>query len=73
MWPEIITTSEMKKEIELDGIIIPYASMMDDAYSGRCVYLMFSKKYGEDIDDNGIGVQLINEKVTKIGYKDIAF
>lgn len=72
-WPEINTISEMEKQIELDGIIIPYASMMDDVYSGRCVYLTFSKKYGEDIDDNGIGVQIINEEIKKIGYKDIAF
>lgn len=72
-WPEINTISEMEKQIELDGIIIPYASMMDDVYLGRCVYLTFSKKYGEDIDDNGIGVQIINEEIKKIGYKDIAF
>jgi hypothetical protein len=73
-WPNIETIDEMQKYIELEAIIIPPTSQMTDIFKGRCIYITFSKKWGDpDFDEDGIGVQIINEKVTKIGYRDIAF
>lgn len=72
-WPEINTTSELLKQIELDGIIIPESFIMEDVAGGRCIYLTFNKKWENDTDDNGIGVKIINEEVTEIGFKEIAF
>ena len=46
---------------------------MEDVAGGRCIYLTFNKKYGNDTEDNGIGVKIVNEEVDEIGFKDIAF
>lgn len=72
-WPEINTVDELLNQIELDGIIIPYSDIIEDVEGGRCIYLTFNKKYGNDTEDNGIGVKIVNEEVTEIGYKEIAF
>ena len=72
-WPEINTIDELLNQIELDGIIIPETFVMEDIAGGRCIYLTFSKKYGNDIEGNGIGVKIVNEEVTEIGFKEIAF
>lgn len=40
----------------------------------RCLYLLFSRSWGgEDLDDNGIGICIRNEKIVEIVYNDIAF
>lgn len=72
-WPEINTIDELLNQIELEGIIIPEAFIMEDVAGGRCIYLTFNKKYGNDTEDNGIGVKIVNEEVAEIGFKDIAF
>ena len=72
-WPEINTIDELLNQIELDGIIVPETFVMEDIAGGRCIYLTFSKKYGSDIEGNGIGVKIVNEEVTEIGFKEIAF
>lgn len=72
-WPEINTIEELLEQIEFDGIIIPESFIMEDVAGGRCLYLLFSKKWGNDTEDNGIGVQIINEEITQIGFKEIAF
>ena len=72
-WPKIDTIDDLLEQIEFDGIIIPELFIMEDVTNGRCIYLTFSKKWGNDVDDNGIGVQIVNEEITKIGFKDIAF
>lgn len=72
-WPEINTIDELLNQIELEGIIIPEAFIMEDVAGGRCIYLIFNKKYGNDTEDNGIGVKIVNEEVAEIGFKDIAF
>ncbi len=42
--------------------------------SERVPHLLFSRSWGgEDLDDNGIDVCFVNEEITEIGYKDIAF
>lgn len=70
-WPEIETKEALLQAVTLENIVIAWDFMMD---KGRCVYLLFSRAWGgEDFDDNGIGVCCINEEITKIGYKDMAF
>ena len=72
-WPEINTIDELLNQIKLDGIIIPESFIMEDVAGGRCIYLTFSKKWGNDTEDNGIGVKIVNEEITEIGFKEIAF
>ena len=70
-WSEIETKKALLQAVTLENIVIAWDFMMD---KGRCVYLLFSRAWGgEDFDDNGIGVCCINEEITKIGYKDMAF
>lgn len=64
---------EKNYQIELDGIIIPESFIMEDVAGGRCIYPTFSKKWGNDTEDNGIGVKIVNEEITEIGFKEIAF
>ena len=55
----------------METIVVAEDFLMDE---GRRIYLLFSKGWGGiDLDDNGIGVCCIDEKITEIGYKDIAF
>ena len=68
-WPEINTIDELLNQIELDGIIIPESFIMEDVAGGRCIYLTFSKKWGNDTEDNGIGVKIVNEEITKLVAK----
>ncbi len=73
-WPDIETTDEMKKYIDIEAIIIPPTSQMNNIFKGRCIYITFNKKWGDpDFDEDGVGVQIINEKVTEIGHRDIAY
>ena len=70
-WPEIETKESLLKTVALETIVVAEDFLMDE---GRRIYLLFSKGWGGiDLDDNGIGVCCIDEKITEIGYKDIAF
>ncbi len=70
-WPEIETEESLLKTVALETIVVVEDFLMDE---GRRIYLLFSKGWGGiDLDDNGIGVCGIDEKITEIGYKDIAF
>lgn len=70
-WPEIETEESLLKTVALETIVVAEDFLMDE---GRRIYLLFSKGWGGiDLDDNGIGVCGIDEKITEIGYKDIAF
>lgn len=70
-WPEINTKDELLQAIELETIVIPEDFLLKNE---RRAYLLFSRSWGgDDIDDNGIGVCLVNEEIYDIGYKDIAF
>ncbi len=46
---------------------------MGDVAGGRCIYLTFNKKYGNDTEDNGIGIKIVNVGVTEIGFKRLYF
>ena len=40
----------------------------------RCLYLLFNRKWAEeDLNDNGVGLRLLNEEIDGARFKDIAF
>ena len=65
-YPEVTSEEEIKKMIELETIVIPLAGI----YDGRSVAMAFHCDWDAE---NGLGVLLVNEKITSIGYQDIAF
>ena len=73
-WPEIETVEEMLKWIELESVVVASDSMMQRVCAGkRCLHLLFNYKWAEDLNDNGIGIRLLNEELSETRYKDIAF
>ncbi|KIL43108.1 DUF6985 domain-containing protein [Jeotgalibacillus campisalis] len=64
-YPLVETTNEILKMISIDGIVVPYA----DIYDGRDIGITFNCSWDTE---NGLGIRLLNEKVTKVGYQDIA-
>lgn len=74
-WPEIETVEEMVKWIELETVVIASDSIMEDVYDGkRCLYLLFNRRWAEeDLNDNGVGIRLLDEELDGTRYKDIAF
>lgn len=65
-YPEITNSIDLKEKITLDSIVIPLSGI----YDGRSVALAFHCDWDEE---NGLGVVLVNEKISDIGYNDIAF
>ena len=73
-WPEIETVEEMRKWVTLETVALPSDGIMRDVYDGkRCLYLLFSRDWAEDPNNNGVGIQLLNEQITESGFQDIAF
>ena len=70
MWPELDTVEDMVKALELDVLIIDYAFSLEKQKS---IYLTFCYTWGNDTDDNGIGVEITGDEITDIGFRDIAF
>ncbi|MGP0576986.1 DUF6985 domain-containing protein [Paenibacillus peoriae] len=64
-YPLVETTDQLLEMITLDGIIVPYAGI----YEGRDIGILFDCTW--DIE-NGLGIRLLNEKVTEVGYQDVA-
>lgn len=64
-YPLVETTDQILKMITLDGIVVPYA----DIFEGRDIRITFNCTWDEE---NGVGVRLMNEKVTEVGYQDVA-
>lgn len=59
--------------MHIDTIIIPEDFIMEHM-GGRGVYVLFNRDWGgEDYDDNGVAVSVVNECVNEVGYKDIAY
>ena len=70
-WPDINTYQELVNAVTPASIVIPPDYLMN---GGRKIFLLFGRTWGgEDLDDNGVGVCFINEQISEIGYKDIAF
>jgi hypothetical protein len=64
-YPIVETTNEILEMIILDGIVVPYA----DIFDGRDIRITFNCTWDTE---NGIGIRLLNEKVTEVGYQDVA-
>lgn len=73
-WLEIETVEAMRKWITLETVVIPSDGIMQAVYDGkRCLYLLFSRDWAEDPNNNGVGIQFLNEEITESGFQDIAF
>ena len=75
-WPEINTVEELAEKLQLETIVIPEDFIMNIPRNQgkRCVYVLFNRDWGgEDDDDNGVAVKLLNEEVVEVGYKDMAY
>ncbi|MDM5186304.1 DUF2004 domain-containing protein [Bacillus sp. DX4.1] len=64
-YPFVETTDQILEMISLDGIVVPYASI----FEGRDIGITFNCTWGIE---NGLGIRLLNEKVTEVGYQDVA-
>lgn len=64
-YPIIDTIDELLKNIKLVGIFVPSARR----FTGRYIGLTFDCKWDEE---NGVGIRLVDEEVTKVGYQDVA-
>lgn len=65
-YPLIETIDELLKHIKLVGIDVLSAKF----FEGRYIGLTFDCTWDEE---NGVGIRLIDEKVVKVGYQDVAF
>ena len=69
-WPDIESRADLLPLIHIDSVIIPNDYLMGD---GRKVYVLFDRDWGgQDLEDNGVAVGLVDEAVEEVGYKDIA-
>jgi len=64
-YPLVETTSDILEMISIDAIVVPYADILD----GRDIGMTFNCSWDTE---NGLGIRLLNEKVTKVGYQDVA-
>ncbi|MCR6846865.1 DUF2004 domain-containing protein [Bacillus sp. IBL03825] len=64
-YPLVETTNEILEMISLDGIVVPYAGIFD----GRDIGITFNCTWDTE---NGLGIRLLNEKVTEVGCQDVA-
>ncbi|PEA80192.1 DUF2004 domain-containing protein [Bacillus pseudomycoides] len=64
-YPHIETTNQLLEMITLVGIVVPYG----DIYEERDIGITFDCTWDTE---NGLGIRLLNEKVTEVGYQDIA-
>lgn len=64
-YPLVETTNQMLKMISLDGIVVPYA----DIFEARHIGITFNCTWDTE---NGLGLHLLNEKVTEVSYHDVA-
>ncbi|MDT2046692.1 DUF2004 domain-containing protein [Priestia flexa] len=64
-YPLVETTNEILEMISIEGIVVPYA----DIFDGRDIGITFNCTWDTE---NGLGVRLLNEKVTEVGFQDVA-
>ncbi|MED1568084.1 DUF6985 domain-containing protein [Bacillus paramycoides] len=63
-YPLVETTDQILEMLNLDGIIVPYAGI----FEGRDIRITFKCTW--DIE-NGLGLRLLDEQVTEVGYQDV--
>lgn len=64
-YPQIETTNQLLEMITLVGIVVPYG----DINENRDIGITFDCTWDTE---NGLGLRLLNEKVTEVGYQDVA-
>jgi hypothetical protein len=64
-YPLIKTADQILDMITLDGIVVPYA----DIFEARHIGITFNCTWDTE---NGLGLRLLNEKVTEVSYHDVA-
>lgn len=64
-YPLVETTDQLLEMITLDGIVVPYG----DIREGRDIGILFNCTW--DVE-NGLGLRLLDVKVTEVGYQDVA-
>ena len=63
-YPLIETNDQLLEKITLVGIVVPYAG----SFEGRDIGITFDCTWDME---NGLGLRLVNEKVTEVGYQDV--
>lgn len=64
-YPEVEEAAQLLEMVRLDGIVVPYADISAERHIG----ITFTCTW--DIE-NGVGLRLLNEKVTEVGYQEVA-
>ncbi|WP_242214123.1 DUF2004 domain-containing protein [Bacillus cereus group sp. BfR-BA-01383] len=64
-YPHIGTINQLLKMITLVGIVVPYGDINEE----RDIGITFDCTWDAE---NGLGLRLLNEKVTEVGYQDVA-
>lgn len=64
-YPLVETTGQLLEMIRLDGIVVPYG----DIYEERDIGILFNCTWDME---NGLGLRLLDESVTEVGYQDVA-
>ena len=64
-YPQVETTNQLLEMITLVGIVVPYGDIHED----RDIGITFDCTWDTE---NGLGLRLLNEKVTEAGYQDVA-
>ena len=64
-YPVVVTTIQILEMISLDGIVVPFG----DIFEARHIGITFNCTWDTE---NGLGLRLLNEKVTEVGYQDVA-
>ncbi|CAI8966064.1 DUF2004 domain-containing protein [Brevibacillus sp. IT-7CA2] len=64
-YPLIETQEQLLERVVLLEIVVPYG----DIFEGRDIGLLFDCTWDEE---NGLGLRLLNEEVTEVGYQDVA-
>lgn len=64
-YPVVVTTIQILEMISLDGIVVPFG----DIFEARHIGITFNCTWDTE---SGLGLRLLNEKVTEVGYQDVA-
>lgn len=64
-YPLVKTTDQLIEMFTLEGIVVSYG----DIFEGRDIGILFRCTW--DVE-NGLGLRLLDEKVTEVGYQDVA-
>ncbi|WP_342512330.1 DUF2004 domain-containing protein [Sporosarcina sp. FSL K6-1522] len=63
-YPLVETTDQLMEMITLDGIIVTYGGI----FEARAIGILFDCTWDAE---NGVGLRLLDEKVTEVGYQDL--